>query len=889
MHYKKNRQNWKQHMTNKTIYFCLLSALLTGFASAKEPPASLTYSYKRSDYNFAIIPFAVINNTGAAEENLRVVSSLTDTQGKVIRRGEYAINVGAGKSVEVDLFPDYKDKQVHDTYLLTTEIYRGNTQIHSLSDFVGVAKPVDSGAVDVFGMNVHLRRYTPDIQWKLLSMLREAGISTVRLDFNFAMPDMDEEVFNKAVEKLERVILGVEAFGIEPMVLIGYFPKGFHQSPDKLKNAYDWAKRVAARFKGRVSWHYGNETNVGWGAFGAAADMAELNNAFSLGTLAGDPGALKGSFGIAEGFPAYIEEMLKSHAGEYLDAIAIHPYCGTPEAGIAKCLAAKKLIRKYGGQQQVWATEVGFHVDKEQGELNPFTKEHTLVMGYSLQQQAELLVRLYVLAASHQIERVYWYDFFGLRDRETFWMVDENFNPRPAYKSLSLCTSFLKGAVPLGGTDPSDLVQLHYFQKEDGTVFAVCWALKKELKSGLNLPTNVKATDANGNPFDLSTGVLGQCPVFIENLPQTLVNGFIRKDIMLSTIDKRTFSRPHHRFEINAGEKVRIPCTIFNTSKNNVFVRPRIYGGCPGWKTELPARSQVEAGSSVGNYITLTSPENGVPGTEYRFVFYADVDDLQRTLPTEIRVRLKGGFPYQDIIDYHRIVDYPMWNSMDETIMDTGREVLEASSDQAVIDGDLHEWKADEFYALDQQFQWRHRDTGQPDRKDWSGKVAFRWDESYLYVACLVQDDDLSLIDYVSRDWRDNDNLRIFISGEPDKSKRAKKISERELLLIFSPTDIERSSGPVFMAAALGGYLREGMNEKITSASFVWYNGYTLEVKIPLAEVGMKPGSGILLGLNVMADDADEGFRQHVSMTRYINALYWNSPRSLGILKLSGE
>ena len=38
--------------------------------------------------------------------------------------------------------------------------------------------------------------------------------------------------------------------------------------------------------------------------------------------------------------------------------------------------------------------------------------------------------------------------------------------------------------------------------------------------------------------------------------------------------------------------------------------------------------------------------------------------------------------------------------------------------------------------------------------------------------------------------------------------------------------------------------------------------------------------------MNVMADDIDDGFRQHVAMTYYHDPSYWNSPRSLGTLKL---
>ena len=63
-------------------------------------------------------------------------------------------------------------------------------------------------------------------------------------------------------------------------------------------------------------------------------------------------------------------------------------------------------------------------------------------------------------------------------------------------------------------------------------------------------------------------------------------------------------------------------------------------------------------------------------------------------------------------------------------------------------------------------------------------------------------------------------------------------------------------------------------------------NGYVLEIALPFSVFQAKPKAGAILGMNVMADDIDDGFRQHVAMTYYHDPSYWNSPRSLGTLKL---
>ena len=203
-----------------------------------------------------------------------------------------------------------------------------------------------------------------------------------------------------------------------------------------------------------------------------------------------------------------------------------------------------------------------------------------------------------------------------------------------------------------------------------------------------------------------------------------------------------------------------------------------------------------------------------------------------------------------------------MWDSMDEPKCGTGRSQFEAAYGKPALDGSLNGLRPEEFYPMDQQFQHILRDPGQPDRKDWTGKVAFRWDEQYLYASFIVLDNDLSLLDFTSRDWRDNDNLRLMLSGESDPAKRTELLSEKDLLLIMTPTGISHTEGPMAAAASLGGFVRDGIETKIKLASKVWAGGYTLEVAIPLSELQVKAAPGVKLGLNALSDDADGGFRR---------------------------
>lgn len=68
--------------------------------------------------------------------------------------------------------------------------------------------------------------------------------------------------------------------------------------------------------------------------------------------------------------------------------------------------------------------------------------------------------------------------------------------------------------------------------------------------------------------------------------------------------------------------------------------------------------------------------------------------------------------------------------------------------------------------------------------------------------------------------------------------------------------------------------------------SRVWKNGYAMEVQVPFALFHAKPEAEAILGINIMADDIDGNFRQHVAMTCGKSFSYWNSPKALGNLRL---
>ena len=876
----------------------LVVASICAFAffciGAEPPPPRVLLSWERNWNDTTEFPVVQVDNQTDAAVESTLFFRMYDTDGNVLREEKQTISAPPGEKLSLDGLRQFPrpEKPV----LVTVEgekLHAANggrrlpDREHVLSGIFGRPGRIDRSADRLISMNVHIERYVPELRWKLMQLLRKARVKSVRIDLSFRDPD-DRAAVGQALNNLEEVVLGLEAFGIEPMVLHAWYPSSFYQSPEKMSMAYRWARLCAERFPHRVSWHYGNEMNSGWATYGAAADMSALHRAFALGTRDGDPSAHRGSFGIAEGLPGYTKQFLADGVGDLLTALCVHPYSGTPEAGVAKILANKALLNP---EQEIWATECGYMVDETPGEINPLTQQITQVMGYSLELQAAFLSRLYVLGRSCGIDRIYWYDFYGLGDPENFWLVKPDLSVRSGYTALCVVAEMMEQVTPCGGTPLSEVFQRHYFRRPDGSGLAVLWRTDGKV-SRCAVPGATAAVDAFNRPVPLKNGTeipeIGALPIFVSVEANQAIADFTVPELIASPLDRRSFSKPMSRFQARPGEEISIPFNLFNASDRMMSPRAILLEGFPGWDVKLPEFESLPGMGTLTRPIRVKVPADAVAGVVYEFRFAAELPDGRRSGAFPVKIKIDGEFPYREIAAVKAPDGIRQFDPLRETQTGCGQKELTAQYGSAEIDGTLTEWKPGEFTPLNQKLTWILRDPELPDRRDFTVRVAFRWDEEFLYAAFLVDDDQLSLMDNVSRDWRDNDNLRLFLSREADPEKRSKQMSEDELLLILSATNAERTSGPEAYAAVLKGIARPGFESRLNLASRLWSGGYALEVAIPHDAWGVKAAPETLLGLNVLADDVDGGYRRHTAMTWFGGAEYWISPQTLGILRLAG-
>lgn len=834
------------------------------------------------------LPVYSLQNDTKEDLPYSITSSIEDTSGSVSTFPDRSGVVPAGQKLEVAA-REGATTLTGTIALVRSKLTLGSTSA-SYSAIVGTPRPLPREGDFLIGMNVHLERYSAEDQWKLLQMMKAAGVQSVRMETTPSPVHADGSYEVDAA--MAQSILGVEAFGLRPMVGILFFDPAFYTSNQKSKLAYDFARAIAQTYKGRVyDWQYGNEANAGWSAYGAAADMAAYSNAMALGTLSVDPQAHTSCSAIAEALPDYLEYQLRLGMSPYVRAISLHPYCGTPEAGISKLQANQQVIGKYGGHQEIWADEIGFHVTEENVPINPVTAQLTMVNGYTEKLQADQLARLFLLARAKKIDRVYWYTLFGKNDPETFWVIHPDFKPRPAFQSLKVVAPYVTAATALGGTASTELVQKHLFRKADGSVFLAAWALRDGVRANLHLPAGkFVCRDTMGDPVALEPGreiTLGQRPLLIDELP-TDTQVFDDLKLLVSTLDGRNFVNPMSRWEIEPGDTVRVPFVVYNAHDKAMTVYPAITDREPGWMVRLPAPFTVEAHETAVQMIELTASADSVRGVEHRFCFAAEAEGPRRSNPYEVRIWTKGQFPYGEYLrERESTLPYKTRRPIDEAqVTGFGREQLEARYGHMTVDGNLLDWDPTEFATLDQRGNWILRDVTFPDRKDAFVRAAVRWDESYLYAAFIVQDDQISTADLTSRDWRDSDNVRVFLSGQPLPLAPAKPMTETDMLVLFAPTREAHSEPPAVQIAALGGYVHKGVEKDIKVAGNIWRGGYVIEAAIPFAAIRFTPKAGATLGCNLMSDDADQGYRKNSSLMALRAGDYWNNPTTTATLKL---
>ncbi|MEI2688265.1 MAG: sugar-binding protein [Anaerolineae bacterium] len=130
---------------------------------------------------------------------------------------------------------------------------------------------------------------------------------------------------------------------------------------------------------------------------------------------------------------------------------------------------------------------------------------------------------------------------------------------------------------------------------------------------------------------------------------------------------------------------------------------------------------------------------------------------------------------------------------------------------------------------------------------DLSGSFRALHDATNLYL--LVEITDQALINDSGAGWYHDDTVEVFIDGDYSRSATAYDgVNDFQLAVRYA-------DGNVVIQGANSAPVPAGAQARFAAAT----GGYVLELTLPLAQIGVTPTAGYLLGLEVQVNDDDDG------------------------------
>ncbi len=364
------------------------------------------------------------------------------------------------------------------------------------------------------------------------SIMVDGGLLWHRQDFTWNAIEHEKGIF--VFDQFDEVVEEATEAGVRILGILDYSAEWASTAPttwdhgrDRAppKNLDDWSNyvyRTVEHFKGRVDhWEVWNEpnTNFFWLPKRDAKGYANLLRAAYVAAKEANPECtvlIGGMIGFGQDDLDYIEEVYSHGGAGYFDVMAWHPYPGDPNPCLDQfnfsdfMAELKAMMASYGdGEREIWFTEIAWG-------LGPETTR---------QDQADYLVRSYVLSFAEGVSRFFWFNFRGPPSEEGSALLEPDFKPRPAFLAHANLARLLEGAQYDVKIEVKD-AECHTFRKGDERLlFAwVPWG-SREVSLGLKSEVeDLTITDIYGNEIDLSGQgkrlrlKLTESPIIVANL-----------------------------------------------------------------------------------------------------------------------------------------------------------------------------------------------------------------------------------------------------------------------------------------------------------------------------------------------------------------------------------
>jgi hypothetical protein len=380
------------------------------------------------------------------------------------------------------------------------------------------SSPVSTGPLeipdDIAGL-VHAGQTNTPEEYALLDRM---GASWLLATFYWSRIEGVEDQWN--FNSLDEYVDTAQAAGKKVLGILAYATSWIHSDgksrdyipPDKVHHFINYVRRTVSHFQGRVdAWCIWNEPNFHFWT-GSRDEFIALSRQAAEAAREEDPDVIllegafnRGIFGLPN---AYIDGLFESGAMEKADAVAFHPYELNPARTLRLYGKFKNRVAKYGFDDRIWVTEVGYPT----GGWYPTKIAEKKFPAY--------VVKTFVLLAASGAEKILWYqlfdpvnrkksnseDFFGLARSE------EDYTSK-GVEAYRLCAAHLAGAVYRPDLPLREgllkLLQSFYYERPLGGGALVLW------KEGPPIRLALHGTDTAYTVHDPVTGEAAALPPFI--------------------------------------------------------------------------------------------------------------------------------------------------------------------------------------------------------------------------------------------------------------------------------------------------------------------------------------------------------------------------------------
>lgn len=318
---------------------------------------------------------------------------------------------------------------------------------------IGVFSPAVMGAEPLpgpaipngFGVNIHFTGLPRD-----LKMIAEAGFKFIRMDLVWSRIEKTKGEYDFKGSGYDSLTLGCEKLGIRVLYILDYSNELYESDRSVRTEAgrkafADFAEAAAKRYAGKgILWEIWNEANIKqfWTPQPSVDDYCKLVEAVAPRVREADPSGQVVAGATSQIPLGWFEGCFKNGVLKWIDVLSVHPYRSqNPETVIQDYAKLRELIARYAPaskQIPVISGEWGYsNLNWDKSRLTE-------------QQQAEYMVRMFLINSYQNIPVSIWYDWKNdgtdPNEREhQFGTVKHDLNPKAAYLAAKVLSSTLKG------------------------------------------------------------------------------------------------------------------------------------------------------------------------------------------------------------------------------------------------------------------------------------------------------------------------------------------------------------------------------------------------------------------------------------------------------------